>query len=387
MSIIKDLHVANGAETVQRNGVAVPLSYGDVAAAHQALRKNVLLADYSHFGMVEVSGDEAFEFLDETLAGDLGAVRDEQALYTLLLDNDGEIVTDMYVLCDDERYLLLTEWDSGPGLASMLRDLKGEHDAEIQAIDQNYACFLLEGPYCWELAAELFGMDVIGLPFLEFMHVDNGILFRSGKHGEYGYKILVEPGAAAELWGQLVELGEKFDLQIGGLDFQELARLENPCWNPVISGEFSRCPVELQMQWALRYDKDAFIGKDAVLAKLEQGVSRRLVGIVLQGDTAEPAKAGDTVFCNDEAIGKLLSAGYSPERKAQIGQALLDIDFAYADINLYQVECAGERVPASTSAVPFIQNFSFAVSPSEHSYVDPSRPKSIVEQAAEMQAS
>lgn len=387
MSIIKDLHAASGAETVQRNGVTVPLSYGDPAAVHQALRKNVLLADYSHFGMVEVSGDEAFEFLDETLAGDLGAVRDEQALYTLLLDNDGDIVTDMYVLCDDERYLLLTEWDSGPGLASMLRDLKGEHDAEIQAIDQNYACFLLEGPYCWELAAELFGMDVIGLPFLEFMHVDNGILFRSGKHGEYGYKILVEPDAATELWGQLVELGEKFDLQIGGLAFQELARLENPCWNPVISGEFSRCPVELQMQWALRYDKDTFIGKDAVLAKLEQGVSRRLVGVVLQEDTAEPAKAGDTVFCNDQAIGKLLSAGYSPERKAQIGQALLDIDFAYADINLYQVECAGERVPASTSAVPFIQNFSFAVSPSEHSYVDSSRPKSIVEQAAEMQAS
>lgn len=126
MSIIKDLHAASGAETVQRNGVTVPLSYGDPAAVHQALRKNVLLADYSHFGMVEVSGDEAFEFLDETLAGDLGAVRDEQALYTLLLDNDGDIVTDMYVLCDDERYLLLTEWDSGPGLASMLRDLKGE---------------------------------------------------------------------------------------------------------------------------------------------------------------------------------------------------------------------------------------------------------------------
>lgn len=387
MSIISNLHAARGAEMIRRNGVSVPFSYGDSAAVHQALRKNILLSDYSHVGMVEVSGDEAFEFLDETLAGELGAVRDEQALYTLLLNAEGEIVTDMYVLCDDERYLLLTEWDSGAGLASMLRDLTGDHEVEIQAIDENYACFLLEGPYSWELAAEIFGMDVIGLPFLEFMHVDNGLLFRSGKHGEYGYKILVEPDSAAELWDRLVDAGEKFELRTGGLAFQELARLENPCWNPVISGEFSRCPVELQLQWALRYDKDTFIGKEAVLARLEQGVSRRLVGIVLQKDAAEPARPGDTVFCNDQPVGQLLSAGYSPERKAQVGQALLDTDFAYADIDLYQVECAGERVPASTSAVPFIQNFSFAVSPSEHSYVDPALPKSILEQAEALKVS
>ena len=47
------------------------------------------------------------------------------------------------------------------------------------------------------------------------------------------------------------------------------------------------------------------------------------------------------------------------------------------------IDASGARVAISTAAIPFLQNFSFLVNPAEHSYVDPSRPKSLLEQQAQ----
>ena len=137
MNPMEAVHQAAGATLGERNGVRIPLHYGEPAAEHQASRKNILMVDYSHFGIVEVQGDEAYDFLNRVVGGDLSVIRDEQALYTVLLDDKGQIVTDLYVLCDDERFLLLTEWVKGDTLAASLQALVGEEELEIAAFIQN----------------------------------------------------------------------------------------------------------------------------------------------------------------------------------------------------------------------------------------------------------
>lgn len=378
MNPMEAVHQAAGATLGERNGVRIPLHYGQPAAEHQASRKNILLADYSHFGIVEVQGDEAYDFLNRVVGGDLSVIRDEQALYTVLLDDQGQIVTDLYVLCDDERFLLLTEWVRGDSLAVSLQALVGEEEVEIAAKDE-LGALLFEGPYSWELMSELFGFDVLGLPFLEFMHVDGVTLLRAGKHGEFSYKVLAPKDALADLWQRALEAGAKFDLKAGGIDFQSRSRLENPCWDPALAGEFSRCPIELQLQWAVRYDKDDFVGKEALLAKLETGAAQRVVGFQVKGDGAA-ANIGDAVYSGDTQIGKVITLGWSEGMQAHIGQALLDSEYAYAGLEGYAIDGASGRIAIATSAIPFLQNFSFLVNPAEHSYVDPSRPKSLLEQ-------
>ncbi len=95
MNPMEAVHQAAGATLGERNGVRIPLHYGEPAAEHQASRKNILMVDYSHFGIVEVQGDEAYDFLNRVVGGDLSVIRDEQALYTVLLDDKGQIVTDL----------------------------------------------------------------------------------------------------------------------------------------------------------------------------------------------------------------------------------------------------------------------------------------------------
>lgn len=379
---LESVHQAGGATFGERNGIRIPLHYGRPAEEHQASRQNILMVDYSHFGIVEVQGDDGYDFLNRVLGGDLSVIRDEQALYTLLLNDKGQIVTDLYVLCDDERFLLVSEWQRGDKLAASLQALVGEEDVQIASQDEQLSTTLFEGPYSWELMSELFGFDVLGLPFLEFMHVDGAILFRAGKHGEFAYKVLTAKDATAELWQRAEEAGAKFDLKKGGIDFQLKSRLENPCWDPGLVGEFSHCPIELQLQWAVRYDKDEFVGREALLNKLEEGAKTRVVGFVVKGDGAA-ANIGDSVYSGEQKIGTVITLGHSVGVDGYVGQALLDSDYAYAGIDQYAIGVAAERIAISTAAIPFLQNVSFLVNPAEHSYVDPSRPKSVLEQQAQ----
>jgi glycine cleavage system aminomethyltransferase T len=375
---LESMHEAAGAAFGERNGIRIPLNFSQPVEEHQASRQTILMVDYSHFGVVEVQGGDGYDFLNRVVGGDLSVIRNEQALYTLLLNSDGQIVTDLLLLCDDERFLLLSEWMNGDALVSALQALIGEEDVQIAALNDQ-AVILFEGPYSWELMAELFGFDVLGLPFMEFMPVDDGILLRAGKHGEFAFKFVASKEAAAALWQRAEDAGLKFDMKKGGIDFQRQSRLENPCWDPALVGAFSRCPIELQMQWAVRYDKDAFIGRDALLNKLEEGVKQRVVGFVVKDDGAA-ANVGDSVFSGSDVIGKVITFGHSAGVGGFFGQALLDSEYAYAGIDQYEIAGSGARVVIRTTEIPFLQNFSFMVNPAEHSYIDSSRPKNLIEQ-------
>lgn len=86
------------------------------------------------------------------------------------------------------------------------------------------------------------------------------------------------------MWMKLQEIGAKYLLKTGGLDYQRLVRVENPGWDESLYNNYSRNPVELQMQWAIQYDKEDFIGKSAVEELSRKGLSANLLGLLLMLD-------------------------------------------------------------------------------------------------------
>lgn len=387
MTSLKDLHISHGAKMGVRNGVDIPLSYGDRAREITASRKNILLTDYSHFGIAQIEGEDAYEVLNAIVGGDVSALRDEQGMYTVMLDEEGKIITDVYILCDDERFFVISEWMTGNQLGELMQKAIDHYKDEfseikgVKSLDGERGVLHFEGPYAWELMAEMYGMDVIGLPFQEYMYVgDDEILFRAGKHGEFSYKLILPVERLAEVWQQAVEAGKKYDMVVGGLDYQRQVRIENPCWDPTVLADYSRCPVELQMQWTLRYTKDEFTGKKAIEQRLAQGMSRRAVGFEVHGEHAASVARGDAIYLGDQKIGEVIVSGVMAEDGRCVGRAMLDDALAYADIGPLRVATAEGDAQLRTTAIPFLRNFSFMVNPSEHSYVDSAKPKHLIEQ-------
>lgn len=384
MNSLSALHQQNNAKMGVYNNRTVPSAYHDILEEYKAVRENVLLVDYSHMAIVSVMGDDAWALVNYIASADVSIIRDEQGIYSLLLNDEGMIRGDVYILCSSEGYYLLSENLSAQDIIDTLNKALEKSDKldiqdapEIKSMDEDdWRTIMLEGPYAWEVMAEIYGFDVIGLPYHEYMNTDDDLMvFRCGKHGEFAYQMIGPQSALAELWHKLQDVGEKYLLKTGGLDYQKMVRVENTGWDESLFARYSRNPVELQMQWAIQYDKDDFIGKNAVEELSLQKARQKLVGII---PTTEGSvlKAEDKVFVNDREVGFIVTSVFSPAAQGCIALALIDSEYALSDIDGFTVQTSQGSVSAKTKSVPFIYNLSLLVNPTAHSYVDASKAKS-----------
>ncbi|HGL4480977.1 TPA: aminomethyltransferase family protein [Klebsiella oxytoca] len=386
MSSLFDLHLKNNAVMGNYNNRSIPSSYHDILDEYKAVRENALLVDYSHMAIVSVTGEDAWILVNHIASADISIVRDEQGIYSLALNDDGTILGDMYVLCAMDGYYILSENISVERIIEVLKvaaekydDLGIQEIPEIKSMeDDNWGAIMLEGPYSWELMSEIYGYDIIGLPYCEYMNTeDDLIIFRCGKHGEFAYQVIGPQSLLVELWGKLQKIGVKYLLKTGGLDYQRIVRVENPGWDQSIYAEYSTNPVELQLQWAIQYDKEDFIGKAAVELMSAQSAARKVVGIVPCVNCASLSK-DDKILVNGQTVGFIINAVYSPAAQSWIALAFINTPYALSDIDGYIIKTAHGDIAAKTKTLPFIYNFSLLVNPTTHSYIDPSKAKSVL---------
>ncbi|CAA0285796.1 MULTISPECIES: aminomethyltransferase family protein [Klebsiella] len=386
MSSLFDLHLKDNAVMGNYNNRSIPSSYHDILDEYKAVRENALLVDYSHMAIVSVTGEDAWILVNHIASADISIVRDEQGIYSLVLNDDGTILGDMYVLCAMDGYYILSENISVARIIEVLKfaaekydDLGIQENPEIKSMeDDNWGAIMLEGPYSWELMSEIYGYDIIGLPYCEYMNTeDDLIVFRCGKHGEFAYQVIGPQSLLVELWVKLQKIGVKYLLKTGGLDYQRIVRVENPGWDQSIYAEYSTNPVELQLQWAIQYDKEDFIGKAAVELMSAQSAARKVVGIVPCVNCASLSK-DDKILVNGQTVGFIINAVYSPAAQSWIALAFINTPYALSDIDGYIIKTAHGDIAAKTNTLPFIYNFSLLVNPTTHSYIDPSKAKSVL---------
>ncbi|TGN47347.1 aminomethyl transferase family protein [Klebsiella oxytoca] len=386
MSSLFDLHLKDNAVMGNYNNRSIPSSYHDILDEYKAVRENALLVDYSHIAIVSVTGEDAWILVNHIASADISIVRDEQGIYSLVLNDDGTILGDMYVLCAMDGYYILSENISVARIIDVLKfaaekydDLGIQENPEIKSMeDDNWGAIMLEGPYSWELMSEIYGYDIIGLPYCEYTNTEDGlIVFRCGKHGEFAYQVIGPQSLLVELWVKLQKIGVKYLLKTGGLDYQRIVRVENPGWDQSIYAEYSTNPVELQLQWAIQYDKEDFIGKAAVELMSAQSAARKVVGIVPCVNCASLSK-DDKILVNGQTVGFIINAVYSPAAQSWIALAFINTPYALSDIDGYIIKTAHGDIAAKTKTLPFIYNFSLLVNPTTHSYIDPSKAKSVL---------
>ncbi|HBC7359826.1 TPA: aminomethyltransferase family protein [Klebsiella oxytoca] len=386
MSSLFDLHLKDNAVMGNYNNRSIPSSYHDILDEYKAVRENALLVDYSHMAIVSVTGEDAWILVNHIASADISIVRDEQGIYSLVLNDDGTILGDMYVLCAMDGYYILSENISVARIIEVLKfaaekydDLGIQEIPEIKSMeDDNWGAIMLEGPYSWELMSEIYGYDIIGLPYCEYMNTEDDLtVFRCGKHGEFAYQVIGPQSLLVELWVKLQKIGVKYLLKTGGLDYQRIVRVENPGWDQSIYAEYSTNPVELQLQWAIQYDKEDFIGKAAVELMSAQSAARKVVGIVPCVNCASLSK-DDKILVNGQTVGFIINAVYSPAAQSWIALAFINTPYALSDIDGYIIKTAHGDIAAKTKTLPFIYNFSLLVNPTTHSYIDPSKAKSVL---------
>jgi glycine cleavage system aminomethyltransferase T len=349
---VADRLAALGASFVERDGMQAAAHFGDVDAEVAAVRGAAGLMDASHVMVFQGSVDDALYPLDERLAGNVANLRFGRVLHTLLADDAGHVVADAYVACDEEDLLVLLE--ACVPRAEVARLLA---PAPLKDVTDDTAVFCVDGPKAWGPLRDLFGRDVLGMPYLSVEdHPLDGIpvrLLRGGKTAEFGYWMVLPAAEAGRAWDRLREAGAKHGLAPYGLDALDLLKLDGRFFNVNREGRVVSDPLPLGLQWMFDFGKERFGGRDAVMARRAAGVPTKVVGLALEAGL-RGLVVGARVTLDGADVGEMVACGWSSGLQREMGLAHLDRAVAWAGLDLVVVGADGPLPARSLSMPPFV---------------------------------
>jgi len=332
-SPLHDRHAELGAKFAEFGGWSMPLEYpSGVVKEHTAVREAVGIFDVSHLGKALVSGPGAAAYINSTLSNDLSKIRPGKAQYTLCCDDaTGGIVDDLIVYYHDDDHVLLVP--NAANTAEVVRRLAATAPEGIEIVDhhRDYAVLAVQGTRSDEV------LDAVGLPtgheYMSFVEAalpdalggSDGaavVVCRTGYTGERGYELIARNDVAGPLWDALLDAGREHGMLPCGLGSRDTLRTEMgyPLHGQDITLDVT--PNQARLGWAVGWKKDAFWGRDALLAEKEAGPRRRLRGLVAVG-RGIPRPGMSVTLTQDVPLCDITSGTFSPTLKKGIGLALV----------------------------------------------------------------
>jgi aminomethyltransferase len=355
-SPLHDRHVALGAKFSEFGGWSMPLEYPTgVVKEHTTVRESVGIFDVSHLGKVMVSGPGAAAYVNATLSNDLDKIHPGKAQYTLCCDaTTGGIVDDLIAYLHDDEHVLLVP--NAANSAEVARRLRESAPEGIKVIDHHdeYVVLAVQGTKADETLAKV-GLPV-GHEYMSFVEADfagSGVVVcRTGYTGERGYELIAKNAVAGELWDAIMAAGEEFGIVACGLGARDTLRTEMgyPLHGQDITIDVT--PNQARLGWAVGWKKDAFWGRDVLLAEKEAGPKRLLRGLVAVGRGIPRPGMGITLTV-DVPLADVTSGTFSPTLKKGIGMALIPT-MVNPDAEV-GVDVRGRREIFQLVSPPFVQ--------------------------------
>lgn len=329
-------------------GWEMPVQYAGVIAEHLAVRERAGVFDVSHMGEFRLRGPGALAFLQSVTTNDASKLKPGRAQYSLLPNEGGGVVDDIYVyrLGEEEFMVVVNASNVEKDLAHLRGHLPSE-GVELRDESSNFALLAVQGPQAATLLQEhtktdlsakrknsVFESDLFGRPVM---------MARTGYTGEDGFEVFTSVADAPLTWEDLLRVG----VTPAGLGARDTLRLE--AGYPLYGHELSddRSPLETPFTWVVKTEKD-FVGKEAMLSR---PVRDRLVGLRVTGRGIP--RDGYRVLRDGQPAGVVTSGTMSPSLKEGIALAYLPLDAADPGTTV-QLEIRGNPVDAVVSEPSFL---------------------------------
>jgi 4-methylaminobutanoate oxidase (formaldehyde-forming) len=172
--------------------------------------------------------------------------------------------------------------------------------------------------------------------------------------GELGWELHMPVEYALHVYGTIWEGGKSLGLANAGYRCIESLRLEKGYryWSGDISPEYT--PFEAGLDFCVKLNKGDFIGRKALLAQKEKGITRRLCCLTIHtGPHAIPLMpiGKEAILDGDQVIGLVTSGGFGHTIKKPVAYGYLPINYAKPGTRL-QIEVAAQRYEATIEKEP-----------------------------------
>jgi len=278
-----------------------------------------------------------------------------QCKYVLITNAEGGILNDPILLRLEENRFWLSLADSDILLWAQGVAIHSGLDVRIR--EPEVSPLQLQGPESGKIMEALFGDSINDLRYFWLREYDlDGIpliVSRTGWSSELGYELyLLDDSRGDELWEKIMAAGAAFGLQPGHTS--TIRRVEGGMLSYHADMDTNTNPYELGLDRLVELDIEAdFIGKAALRRIRDEGVSRKLVGLVIGGPALRgPNSSFWALEQAGEQVGTITSAVFSPRLERNIALAMVGKDFSALGTD-FNVETPGGKTTAIVVEKPF----------------------------------
>jgi aminomethyltransferase len=368
------LHAAHqklGARLIDFGGWEMPVQYSSIVEEHLAVRQAAGMFDISHMGEVRVVGAAAREFLNGVLTNDLRKLSSGQGQYTLLCNERGGVVDDLYAYCLAAREFLLVI--NASRIEADVAWLKQQQDrfpqrggVELENASDFLSAVAVQGPRVAGFINECIPGPATGGTVVEKptdlkknqvagFRWDGALIWvaRTGYTGEDGFEIIAPNSIIEAVWNRILSAGQPHGLKPTGLGARDTLRTEM-CY-PLYGHELDEqtTPIEAGLGFFVALDKGEFIGRSVLAEQKAKGVSKKCVAFKMT-DKSAPPRPHYPIWSPDigaAKLGEVASGTQSPSLGIGMGLGYVPPEFAPAGTAI-KIEVRGKRAPAVVVAKP-----------------------------------
>ena len=313
------------------NKMYLPTGFSGPEKEYHSLINDVTFGDFAGERQIEINGPDAHDFVRYIQPRNLEKCEIGSCKYILLTDMDGGIINDACLLrLEEEKF-----WIS-PGDGDVILWLQGlaiNSGMNVSIHEPDVSPLQISGPKSGKLIQKLFNGDHDDLGYYKAKQTSLKdipmIIARTGWSGELSYELYLQDRKMGNKLFEIVyEAAQEFNGRV--IAPNTIRSIEGGILS--YGGDFGRehNPFTIGLGRLVNLDQEIdFIGKEALKAIKEKGLTEKLVGVELEGDPILKAPENFwPVSSNNKKVGRLSRAFFSPRLKKNIGLAIIDIDFA-----------------------------------------------------------
>jgi aminomethyltransferase len=310
-----------------------------------------------------VSGAGAVAFLNQVLTNDIRKLSPGQGQYTLMCNERGGVIDDLYAYQLSEGvYLLIINASRIEPDVAWLQARAAEFTQRGQELvltdaSHNYAAVAVQGPRVREfinqcipgasISAKRVGF-VTDLQKNEIGGFKSGhgsvLVSRTGYTGEDGFEIVGGDDSIQHLWDAVLAEGLAFGIKPCGLGARDTLRTE-VCY-PLYGHELDEdtTPIEAGVGFFVALDKGEFVGRSVLAAQKAGGTAKKCVAFKMT-DKSAPPRPHYPIWINGANVGEVTSGTQSPSLGIGIGLGYVPTEFTKKDTAI-EIEIRGKRAVA-----------------------------------------
>ncbi len=313
------------------NKMYLPTGFSGPEKEYHSLINDVTFGDFAGERQIEINGPDAHDFVRYIQPRNLEKCEIGSCKYILLTDMDGGIINDACLLrLEEEKF-----WIS-PGDGDVILWLQGiaiNSGMNVSIHEPDVSPLQVSGPKSGKLIQKLFNGEHDDLGYYKAKQTSLKdipmVIARTGWSGELSYELYLQDRKMGNKLFEIVyEAAQEFNGRV--IAPNTIRSIEGGILS--YGGDFGRehNPFTIGFGRLVNLDQEIdFIGKEALKAIKEKGLTEKLVGVELEGDPILKAPENFwPVSSNNKKVGRLSRAFFSPRLKKNIGLAIIDIDFA-----------------------------------------------------------